>query len=202
MFYFYNIKNFNKLKNHIYTPILFLDNYTKYYFRVILNFNQAIVDNYTSSTFTKNSLKNVGYSFIINKTIYTNNLNKLVKFNYIYTLSIPKQYLHSFSSLLQVNKSTFILIKPKRSGFKIYNSGVIGFLSKIELKQIMCLLINTRMFSVIKQKFLVIQFSTNFFKLSVKLYYSKKFVNRLLKKKRNTTALNFLFSISTNIKQD
>lgn len=196
MVYFYNIKNFNKLKNNVYTPIYFLNNYTKYYFRVVLNVTQSIVDNYDFSVFNQINLKNVGYSFVINNSFYLNNLNKAIKFKYFSSLNISKRYLENFYEIFKFNKKTFIVIKPKRGGLKVYNSGLIGFLSKTELKCVLRLLSRIKMFSIIKNKFLVIQLSANFLQLNIKIYVSKKYGKRLKKRKRYVSSLNFLFSVA------
>jgi len=196
MFYFYNVKNFNKLKNNVYTPLFFLNNYTKYYFRSVLNLTQSLVDNYDFSILNQIDLKNVGYSFIINNSFYLNKLNKTIKFKYLSSLNISKTYLDSFYTLFNLNQKTFIVIKPKRGGFKVYNSGLIGFLSKIELKFVLSLLSKTKLFSIMKNKFFIIQFSANFLKLTIKIYFLKKYVKRLLKKKRHVSGLIFLFSVS------
>ena len=125
MFYFYNVKNLNKLKNSVYTPIFFLNNYTKYYFRSVLNLTQSLVDNYDFSILNQIVLKNVGYSFIINNSFYLNKLNKTIKFKYLSSLNISKTYLDSFYTLFNLNQKTFIVIKPKRGGFKVYNLSLI-----------------------------------------------------------------------------
>lgn len=196
MFYFYNVKNFNNLKNNVYIPLFFLDNYTKYYFRVILNFTQSIVDNYDFSVFNQINLKKVGYSFIINKSSYLNKLNKTIKFNYLNSLNISKNYLNSFYELCKLNQKTFLVIKPKRGGLKVYNSGIIGFLSKIELKYILRLLSNIKAFNILKNKFLIIHLSAKFLQLNIKIHVSKKYKKRLIKKKRCISSLNFLFSVA------
>jgi len=195
MSYFYNVKNYNKLKYNIYEPVFFSDNYTKYYSRVILSFNQSILDNYDFSIFNQINLKEVGYSFIINNSLYLNNLNKTIKFKYLNYLNVSKDYLENFYKLLNLSQKTFIIVKPKRGGLKVYNSGIIGFFSKIELKYLLRLLSNIKMFSIFRNKFLIIQFSANFLQLNIKIHLLKKYKKRKIRKKRYTSSLNFLFSL-------
>ena len=200
MHYFYNLKNLNTLKNTFYIPIYFSDIYSKYYNRFILNINQSIIDNGNFTSFNQVNFKALGYSFIINQCDYSNNYNKMIKFKYLNKISIFKKYLDKFYNLLNINCGIFIILSPKRNGFKVYSTGIVGFLPKIEIKSILHILYKTNVFSIIKNKFLVVKFFTTFFKLKIKLLGLKNVVNRFLKKKkRNLGRFKILFCIKKDL---
>jgi len=111
-----------------------------------------------------------------------NNLNKTIKFKYLNYLNASKNYLENFYKLLKLNQKTFIIIKPKRGGLKVYNSGIIGFFSKVELKYLLRLLSNIKMFSIFRNKFLIIQFSANFLQLNIKIHLLKNIKTSYKKK--------------------
>jgi hypothetical protein len=71
-----------------------------------------------------------GRSFYGKNEIYTNQLNKHLKFKY-FSAQETNLTFNNFQTLLQNKSTTFssvIVLNPLKGGYRIYNSGVIGFI--------------------------------------------------------------------------
>jgi hypothetical protein len=83
---------------------------------------------FKKSTPKKNFL--IGRSFYGRNQIYTNQLNKHLKFKY-FSVQETSSTVNNFQTLLQNKSNTFssiVFLNPLKGGYRIYNAGVIGFI--------------------------------------------------------------------------
>lgn len=194
-----NIQNINIYKEKILKQYYF----EKHYIRKNINEKIFLTDNNNSFNnvfiLTKNS--KIGKSIQLNSYFLENKYNKSLRLELLFNLDNLSVTENTFKTLKVLKEKNFLrtslITQPVKGGFKVYSSGIYGFLPKSQFKEAWNNMLNFSKKNVLKmheyKKYLPLRIELKTIKITPSPAYKKRNFLNTRSYKRYKSTMNVVF---------